>query len=119
MGECRGLFWFYGNARGAGLHLLRDVDLEHGEHVEDDVLDTDAEGQAGLLDSGVSALNAAVAVEAVERAGQVDDKAVDAAGIRMRSISDGSVSRVASILSAPAKATPSLSIFLRMEQMRA
>ena len=33
--------------------------------------------------------------------------------------SPGSVSRVASTCSAPAKETPSLSIFLRMEQMRA
>ena len=32
------------------LHLLRNVDLEHGQHIADDVLDADAEGQAGLLD---------------------------------------------------------------------
>ena len=63
------------------LHLLRDVDLEHGKHVEDGVLDADAEGQTGLLEGGVCALNAAVAVEAVEGAGEVDDEAVDPAGV--------------------------------------
>ena len=78
--EFRGRFVIY-KVRRSGLHLLRDVDLEHGEHVEDDVLDADAEGQTGLLDGGVCALDAAVAVEAVEGAGQVDDEAVDAAGV--------------------------------------
>ena len=63
------------------LHLLRNVDLEHGQHVADDVLDADAEGQAGLLDGGVCALDAAAAVEAVEGAGEVDDEAVDPAGV--------------------------------------
>ena len=58
------------------LHLLRNVDFEHGQHIADDVLDADAEGQAGLLDGGVCALDAAAAVEAVEGAGEVDDEAV-------------------------------------------
>ena len=62
--EFRGRFALY-KVRRSGLHLLRDVDLEHGEHVEDDVLDADAEGQTGLLDGGVCALDAAAAVEAV------------------------------------------------------
>ena len=61
---------------GFMLHLLGHVDLEHGQHVEDDILDADAQGQTCLLHSGVCALNAAVAVEAVEGAGQIDDKAV-------------------------------------------
>ena len=63
------------------LHLLRHVDLEHGQHVEDGILHADAQSQTCLLHSGVCTLNAAAAVEAVEGAGQINDKAVDAAGV--------------------------------------
>ena len=63
------------------LHLLGHVDLEHGQHVEDGILHADAQGQTCLLHSGVCTLNAAAAVEAVEGAGQINDKAVDAAGV--------------------------------------
>ena len=63
------------------LHLLRHVDLEHGQHVEDGILHADAQGQTCLLHSGVCTLNAAAAVEAVEGAGQINNKAVDAAGV--------------------------------------
>ena len=63
------------------LHLLRHVDLEHGQHVEDGVLHADAQSQTGLLHGRVCALDAAAAVEAVEGAGEVDDEAVDAAGV--------------------------------------
>ena len=34
------------------LHLLRDVDLEHGEHVEDGVLDADAEARRACWRAG-------------------------------------------------------------------
>ena len=62
------------------LHLLRHSDFEHGQHVEDDVLHADAQSQTGLLHGRVCTLDAAAAVEAVEGTGQINDKAVDAAG---------------------------------------
>ena len=57
----------------AFLHLLGHSDLEHGQHVEDDVLHADAQSQTGLLHGRVCTLDAAAAVETVEGTGQIND----------------------------------------------
>ena len=65
----------------AALHAFGHVDLEHGQRVADDVPHAQAQRDAGLLDAVLGAQDAAGAVEAVEGARHVDDKAGDAGGV--------------------------------------